>query len=200
MDVRTQILREATRLFARQGFDGTSVQELADAVGIRKPSLLYHFESKEALRQAVLDQVLARWNDVIPTVLLSASRDQQFEALMDAITSFFLEDADRARLILREAIDRPGDLEQRLVTHVRPWIQVVADQLERGKKRGVVRPEVDTEAYAMVVAAMVVAGVAMMDRLAFVFTSEGGKRGSQNRFVKELVRISRAGLYVNGSR
>ncbi len=196
MDVRTQILRQATRLFAAQGYDGTSVQELADAVGIRKPSLLYHFESKEALRQAVLDEVLARWNDVIPTILFKAAGDAQFEALMEAITSFFVEDADRARLLLREAIDRPDDLRTRLTAHVRPWIAVVAEQLERGKKRGVVRADVDTEAYATVVVSMVVAGVAMMDRLSFVLTQDASKKSSQQRFLKELVRIARAGLYV----
>lgn len=200
MDVRTQILRQATRLFAAQGFDGTSVQELADAVGIRKPSLLYHFESKDALRQAVLDDVLAHWNDVIPTILFKAAHDQQFEALMEAITSFFVEDADRARLLLREAIDRPDDLRVRLATHVRPWIAVVAEQLERAKKRGVVRPDVDTEAYATVVVSMVVGGVAIMDRLSFVLTGDSSKKHSQQRFLKELVRIARAGLYVGDSR
>ena len=82
MDVRGQILKEATKLFAAKGFDGTSVQEVADAVGIKKPSLLYHFESKEALRQAVLDEVLARWNDVIPHILLRAAREQQFERVV----------------------------------------------------------------------------------------------------------------------
>lgn len=197
MDVRTQILREATRLFAQKGFDGTTVQEVADAVGIRKPSLLYHFASKDELRQAVLDEVLARWNDVIPSVLLRAARDEQFEAIMEAITSFFVEDHDRARLLLREAIDRPDDLRDRLVTYVRPWIHVVADQLERGKKRDVVRPDVDPEAYATVVVAMVVSGVAMVERLAFVFHDEKNKKGAQQRFLAELVRIARAGLYVD---
>lgn len=196
MDARSEILRHATRLFARQGFDGTSVQEVADAVGIKKPSLLYHFASKEELRQAVLDDVLARWNDVIPGILLKADRDEQFEALMQAITSFFVEDADRARLILREAIDRPDDLRSRLVTNVRPWIRAVAEQLERGKKRNVVRSDVDAEAYATVVVAMVVAGVAMMDRLSFVFSSDEATKGAQHRLLRELVRIARAGLYL----
>lgn len=196
MEVRDQILREATRLFAAQGFDGTSVQELADAVGIKKPSLLYHFASKEELRQAVLDDVLAHWNDIIPTIVLRAAREEQFEALMDAITGFFTEDPDRARLLLREIIDRPDDMRERLFTHVRPWIALVADQLERGKKKGAVRMDVDTEAYATAVAAMVVAGVAMMDRLAFVLTGDEATKKSQQRFVRELVRMARASLYV----
>jgi len=198
VDVRTQILREATRLFARKGFDGTTVQELADSVGIRKPSLLYHFASKDELRQAVLDDVLSRWSEVIPNVLLQAARDEQFEAIMQAIASFFLEDADRARVVLREAMDRPDDLRDRLVTYVRPWVHLIADQLERGKKRGLVRPDVDTEAYAMLVPAMVVAAVAMIDRLAFVFSGDDAKKKSaQARLIEELIRIARAGLYVN---
>lgn len=196
MDVRDQILREATRLFAAQGFDGTSVQELADAVGIRKPSLLYHFASKEELRQAVLDAVLAHWNDVIPTIVLKAAREQQFDALMHAITGFFTDDPDRARLLLREIIDRPEDMRERLVTHVRPWIQLVADQLERGKKRGSVRSDVDTEAYATAVATMVVAGAATMDRMAFVLTGDKATKQSQERFMRELVRMARASLYT----
>lgn len=196
MDVRTQILRKATQLFAAQGYDGTSLQQLADAVGIRKPSLLYHFESKEVLRQAVLDEVLARWNDVLPTILFKSTHDEQFASLMEALTSFFVEDADRARLLLREAIDRPDDLRARLATQIRPWISVVAEQLERAKKRGVVRPDVDAEAYAAVVVSMVVAGVAIMDRLSFALTGDPSRKHSQQRFLKELVRIAHAGLYV----
>ena len=40
MDVRAKILTAATRLFAQKGVDGTSLQEISDAVGVRTPSLL----------------------------------------------------------------------------------------------------------------------------------------------------------------
>lgn len=180
MDVRGQILKEATKLFAAKGFDGTSVQEVADAVGIKKPSLLYHFESKEALRQAVLDEVLARWNDVIPHILLRAAREQQFEAVMESMTSFFLEDADRARLILREALDRPDDLRERLLTFVQPWIALVAEQLDKGRAKGSVRPDVDSEAYATVVTGLVVSGVALLDRLSIVLSGAPDAKSTQS--------------------
>lgn len=196
MDVRAQILKEATKLFAAKGFDGTSVQEVADAVGIKKPSLLYHFESKEALRQAVLDEVLARWNDVIPHILLRAAREQQFEAVMESMTSFFLEDADRARLILREALDRPDDLRKRLLTFVQPWIALVAEQLDKGRAKGSVRPDVDSEAYATVVTGLVVSGVALLDSLSIVLSGAPDAKSSQQRVVRELIRVARASLYV----
>ncbi|HMJ12015.1 MAG TPA: helix-turn-helix domain-containing protein, partial [Polyangiaceae bacterium] len=65
-DVRAQILGAATRLFAAQGFEGTSLQDVAEEVGIRKPSLLYHFASKDELRQAVLRELLAHWKETLP--------------------------------------------------------------------------------------------------------------------------------------
>jgi AcrR family transcriptional regulator len=108
MEVRAQILTQATRLFAKLGYDGTSVQQIADAVGIRKPSLLYHFKSKDELRENVLAEMLAHWNAVLPGLLLKASTEERFDATMEALSEFFIEDPDRARLFLRETLDRPA--------------------------------------------------------------------------------------------
>src|SRR3954471_14388136 len=88
-DVRGQILSEATRLFAAHGFDGTTLQIVADAVGVAKPSLLHHFPSKEALRLAVLEQMLAHWTGLLPKLLLAASAaEDRFEAITEALVSF----------------------------------------------------------------------------------------------------------------
>jgi AcrR family transcriptional regulator len=57
--IEDTILDRAAALFARRGFAKTSVQELADAVGLSKAGLLHHFPSKEALHQAVLGQAEA---------------------------------------------------------------------------------------------------------------------------------------------
>ena len=51
-----QILAEATRAFGRGGFDGVTVQEIADACGISRQGLLHHFGSKEGLLMALLRQ------------------------------------------------------------------------------------------------------------------------------------------------
>jgi len=53
---REKILAEATRAFGRAGFDGVSVQEIADACGISRQGLLHHFGSKEGLLMALLRQ------------------------------------------------------------------------------------------------------------------------------------------------
>ena len=194
MEIREQILNEATRLFAANGFDGTSVQVIAEAVGIRKPSLLYHFPSKDALRRSVHDQMMAHWSEELPKLLVVAAREARFEATMEALVGFFLDDPDRARLIVRETLDRPEEMNERLGRFVRPWIEVVAEQLARARDKGLVHADVDPEAYAVQVINMVVGGIAIVDSLGVLLPPKDDL-GTRERHVKEVIRMARSSLY-----
>ena len=197
MDVRRQILTQATRLFAGQGYDGTSVQQIADAVGIRKPSLLYHFKSKDELRENVIADMLAHWNAVLPGLLLKASTEERFDATMEALTEFFIEDPDRARLFLRETLDRPQSMKAMLGQFVQPWVNLLGEQLERAKGRGLVRADVDPEAYAVEVITMAVAGTAVIDTLDVILPETPARGGTRKRHARELIRVARSSLYTD---
>lgn len=196
MDVRAQILTQATRLFAEQGYDGTSVQQIAEAVGIRKPSLLYHFRSKDALRENVLAEMLAHWNSVLPGLLLKASTEERFDGTMEALSEFFIEDPDRARLFLRETLDRPEQMQAMLVQFVRPWIELLGAQLDRAKTQGLVRDDVDPQAYAIEVITMAVAGTAVIDTLQVILPAQPARGNTRARHAREFIRIARASLYT----
>jgi len=196
MDVRAQILTQATRLFAEQGYDGTSVQQIADAVGIRKPSLLYHFKSKDELREEVLSEMLAHWNAVLPGLLLKASTEERFDATMEALTEFFVVDPERARLFLRETLDRPEQMQAMLGAFVRPWVELLGDQLERAKAQCLVRHDVDPQAYAVEVITMAVAGTAVIDTLKVILPDDPARGGTRIRHARELIRIARSSLYT----
>ena len=197
MDVRSEILTQATRLFAEQGYDGTSVQEIADAVGIRKPSLLYHFKSKDELRENVLAEMLAHWNAVLPGLLLKASTEERFDATMEALTEFFIADPDRARLFLRETLDRPESMQAMLAECVKPWVDLLGAQLERAKAQGLVQPDVDPQAYAIEVISMAVAGTAVIDTLEVILPEHPARGGTRARHARELIRMARSSLYTN---
>jgi AcrR family transcriptional regulator len=53
---RQELLRAAARLFRQQGFDATSTRDIATAAGMRSGSPFYHFENKEALLAAVMQE------------------------------------------------------------------------------------------------------------------------------------------------
>ena len=195
MDVRSQILTQATRLFAEQGYDGTSVQEIADAVGIRKPSLLYHFKSKDELRENVLAEMLAHWNSVLPGLLLRASTEERFDATMEALTEFFIADPDRARLFLRETLDRPESMTAMLEEFMMPWLDLLAAQLERAKAQGLVQRDVDPHAYAVQVITMAVGGTAVIDTLKVILPDDPARGSTRSRHARELIRVARASLY-----
>ncbi|MBW2551545.1 MAG: TetR family transcriptional regulator [Deltaproteobacteria bacterium] len=179
MDVRAQILTQATRLFADQGYDGTSVQEIADE-----------------LRENVLAEMLAHWNAVLPGLLLKASTEERFDATMEALSEFFIEDPDRARLFLRETLDRPEQMRAMLAQFVQPWVELLGDQLERAKEQGLVQRDVDPQAYAVEVITMAVAGTAVIDSLQVILPDDPARGSTRKRHTSELIRIARSSLYT----
>jgi len=190
-DVRERTLQEATRLFAARGFDGTSLKDIADAVGVRKPSLLYHFPSKDALRQSVLSELLDRWNDVLPRLLVAAtSAEGQFDSVINETVRFLSEDADRARLLLRELLDRPHEMGPLIDQHVRPWVNVICNYIRKGKEQGTVHPDVDPEAYVVNCMSLVLCNVATHDCLQHL--------GAElfDHHINELLRIAKSSLFL----
>lgn len=57
-NTKNEIISAALDLFSTQGFEATSISQIADAVGIRKASLYSHFESKQAILEQLKKQVL----------------------------------------------------------------------------------------------------------------------------------------------
>jgi TetR/AcrR family transcriptional regulator len=192
-DVRTRSLAAATRLFAERGFDGTTIQLIADEVGVTKPAVLHHFPSKEDLRRAVLEAILEHWRHVLPRLLLAASASaDRFDAVFGELHRFFADDPDRARVVARELFDRPGDVKRMLRGSVRPWLAAIAAYIKEGQAHGRHWEDVDPEAYVVHVLQLVVCATASA-RVCRVAIDGEGDPGV--RYDKELARIARASLF-----
>ena len=63
MTTKEMILDEALTLFAENGYDGTSVDLIAERVGIKGPSLYKHFKGKEEILNALIDNAEARYEE-----------------------------------------------------------------------------------------------------------------------------------------
>ncbi len=74
---RRQILESAERVFARKGFDGANMREIAAAAGVNKFMLYYHFEDKQTLFDRVLEAISRPgFRKLTDPILSPASRAQ----------------------------------------------------------------------------------------------------------------------------
>ena len=100
---RERILRSAAALFRQRGFNGTSMQDLAEAVGITKSSLYHHFSSKQALLSEILSNTVDR---VTPAVReIAESKRPASERLRRAVTRHVVElirDRDNVACFIEE--------------------------------------------------------------------------------------------------
>ena len=63
MQTKEKILNAALSLFAEKGYDGTSVEQIAELVGIKAPSLYKHFKGKEDILNALIDIAEERYEE-----------------------------------------------------------------------------------------------------------------------------------------
>ena len=63
VNTKQEILDAALELFSVQGFEATSISQIASAVGIRKASLYSHFENKQAILDALVQEVLEQYEE-----------------------------------------------------------------------------------------------------------------------------------------
>lgn len=196
---RDRILEAATRLFAERGYSATSVQAVADAVGIRAPSLHYHFASKEALRDAVLERQLSGWKEIVPRVLAAAtSGPQRFAGVLREVIRFFGEDPARARLLVRECLDRPWAVRTLVDAHLAPWMSLLTEYLDRAKAEGRAHPELDPKAYVTEVVILCLAHFALAPVTLAVGNAADHTEDDdwEARRMAELRRICAASLYL----
>lgn len=193
IDMRTHILETATRLFAAHGYEGTSLSTIADEVGIKKPSLLYHFPSKAELRGSVMGEVLSRWNDVLPKILQAATTgSDRFDSLVNEVIGFFVESPDSARLLNREMLDRPEAVTAMFQEYLEPWLKILADYIVRGKEEGSVYPDLDPTAWMLHVIHLIVGGIAIGNVTEAVIGTDDASR----RVLDEIVRMARVSLFI----
>jgi len=199
-DNRERILAAATRLFAERGYDATSVSAVADEVGIRAPSLHYHFASKEQLRDAVLEGLLSGWKEIVPRVLMAAtSGPSRFAGVLAEVVRFFAEDPSRARLLARECLDRPWAVRAMVEEHLAPWMSLLTEYLERAKTEGRAHQDLDPKAYITEVVLLCIAHFALAPVTLAVGNAADAdldEEDWEHRRLTELRRICAAALYL----
>jgi TetR/AcrR family transcriptional regulator len=186
--LRQRALAAAVRLFARHGFEGTALQAIADEVGVSKQALLYHFSSKEGLREAALKDMVELWRNVLPRLLSTLTRtDATFEEALGELLTLFRAEPAYLRFLLQELLQGTS-APHPMLADVEPWLAVAADFLRRAQGEGRVNPAVDPEAWLINAATLILATLALLD------SPRGGP--PPDRVVREMARMIGSSLVL----
>ena len=136
---KAQILAVALRHFAADGFNGTSLNDIADEVGVARSSLLHHFPSKDALYRAVVLDEFGDWFDLLGEAIGTVDHGwPQVEKVLRVAFRFFEERPEFVRLARREALDG-SIVTAELAAGLRPLFERGAAWLEQEMDGGRLR-------------------------------------------------------------
>ena len=100
---REQLLDVGRALFAERGFDGTSVEEVAQRAGVSKPVVYEHFGGKEGLYAVVVDREVQRLLTSFTGALTADSPRRLLEQATLALLSYVEDCSDGFRILVRES-------------------------------------------------------------------------------------------------
>lgn len=100
---REEIIEVATRLFARDGFAGTDLQDVADELGVGKGTLYRYFPSKGALFQGAVDHVMITMRRAIDAAIQAVDDPlEKIEVAIRRYLKFFHDHPENVELLIQE--------------------------------------------------------------------------------------------------
>ncbi|KAA0017395.1 TetR/AcrR family transcriptional regulator [Antrihabitans cavernicola] len=121
-DTRARVLATARRLIAEHGYDATSLQQIADDMGVTKANVYYYFRTKDAILEALLAPMVAGLDRLLDRVEGLADQQQRVTTL----TTGFVDEVVRAfRALGHLGLGDPGMRRNVAIT------RTIDDQFER---------------------------------------------------------------------
>lgn len=123
---RAQLHETALRLFARDGVEGTSLQSIADDMGVTKAAVYYHYRSKDDLVLGVLAPLFTELDAILDRASAHRARSARLDELLTGMVRLIVDNHSRFAVLV-------GDLyvKRLMETHhdLIAWWQRIADEI-----------------------------------------------------------------------
>ncbi len=145
---RTRILAAARRVFARKGYHGTLMEDVARAAGLSKGALYFHFPSKEELFLSLVEDAGVQLAARVTAAITSARGGQaKVRAALAAAIEAFGENEDLTRLLLVEWVGLSPAFEEKRFALETALAHLIRSHLDEAATEGRIPPQ-DTEVAA----------------------------------------------------
>ncbi|HET7010651.1 MAG TPA: TetR/AcrR family transcriptional regulator [Anaerolineales bacterium] len=142
---RSDIVQSAAQIFRQKGYHATSMQDIANAVGLQKASLYHHVTGKQEILAAILDAALDRLIGELQAVVDSdLPPEAKLKAAMESYIGRLTGEADLAAVLLLEHRSLEPPLRERHIERRDRFDRLWRDILHQGIQSGAFRPVDET--------------------------------------------------------
>ena len=146
---RSELTREAARLFAERGYHGTSIGDLAQALGVQKASLYAHISSKQDLLYATMREGADAFHAALDAVPEEASAVEKVRLAMRAHLRVVADQLDVATVFVREWRYLEGERRDEILEERRRYEERFRAFFREGRELGELRTDLDDGAAAL---------------------------------------------------
>lgn len=145
-DLRQRLIRSASSLFAHQGFENTSVQNVCDSVSVTKGGFYHHFRSKEELLYEIYGSMLRmQMSDLERVAALDAPLLSRLHTIARNVVESSIERLDEATVFWRSLHHLSPQMQSTVRAERRRYHELLRSLLEEGVEPGLVRADVPAD-------------------------------------------------------
>jgi len=146
---REELTRTAARLFAERGYHGTSLADLAEALGIQKASLYHHIASKEDLLWEVAWAGAEAFHHSLDAIPEDLPATEKIRLALQGHLQVVAEQLDAATVFTREWRALEGERRERFVSERRRYEARIRELFREGVEGGELRTDLDVATAAL---------------------------------------------------
>jgi AcrR family transcriptional regulator len=146
---RSELTRQAARLFAERGYHGTSIDQLAKAMGVQKGSLYAHIASKHELLYATMREGADAFHGALDAIDERLPATEKIRLALRAHLRVVAEQLDVATVFVREWRYLEGEHREEILAERRRYEERFRALFREGRELGELRTDLDEAAAAL---------------------------------------------------
>src|SRR3954452_22094252 len=146
---RTEVTREAAKLFAQKGYHGTSIGDIAEALGVQKGTLYSHIASKEDLLYETMREGAAAFHAALDAIPEDAPAVEKIRLAPRGHLRVVAEQLDVATVFVQEWRYLQGQRRDEIVAERRRYEERIRDLFREGRELGELRSDLDDSTAAL---------------------------------------------------